>query len=66
MRVTPSLPRSVERADIVFSAYGVENTLHIERGEEREMYLGATKICGIGQIKLGEKPIDVTVKIPRE
>ena len=66
LRISPSLPRGIERADIVFDAYGLKNSLHIERGDEKELYLGNTKICGVEQIKLGEKPIDVTVKIPRE
>ncbi|MDE6302650.1 MAG: hypothetical protein K2M36_03570, partial [Clostridia bacterium] len=66
LRISPSLPRGIERADIVFDAYGLKNSLHIERGDEKELYLGNTKICGVEQIKLGDKPIDVTVKIPRE
>jgi len=66
LRISPNLPRQIESADVVFSAYGVENSLHIRRGEEKELFLGATKISGVEQIRLGDKPLDITVKIPDE
>ncbi len=66
LRISPNLPRQIESADVVFSAYGVENSLHIRRGDEKALYLGATKISGVEQIKLGDKPLDITVKIPSD
>ena len=63
LRLSPMLPRQIESADIVFSAYGVKNSLHISRGEEKELYLGSTKLSGVDQIRLGDKPLDITLKI---
>lgn len=63
LKISPRLPRQIESADIVFDAYGVKNSLHILRGEEKELYLGNTKISGVEQIKLGDKPLDITLKI---
>lgn len=65
LRVMPSLPRQIDRADVIFDVNGVKNTLHIERGEQKEMYLGDTLISGVEQIKLGDSPVDVTLKIPK-
>lgn len=60
----PSLPRQIDKADVVFDVNGVKNTLHIERGDKKQMYLGDTLISGIDQIKLGDSPLDITLKIP--
>ncbi|MDE5601867.1 MAG: hypothetical protein K2J16_05160, partial [Clostridia bacterium] len=63
LRLSPTLPRQIESADIVFTAYGVQNSLHISRGDEKELYLGTTKLSGVDQIRLGNKPLDITLKI---
>lgn len=65
LRVSPALPRQIDRADVVFDVNGVKNNLHIERGEEKQMFLGDTLITGVEQIKLGDKPLDITVKVPK-
>ncbi len=65
LKVSPSLPAMIERADVVFDVNGTQNSLHIERGEEKALYLGTTRLSGIEQIKLGEVPVDVTVTVPR-
>lgn len=65
LRVSPSLPKQIDSADIAFTAYGVQNTLHIRRGESKELYIGNTLISGIDQIRLGDKPLDITVKLPQ-
>ena len=39
LRVMPALPRQIDKADVVFDVNGVKNTLHIERGNEKQMYL---------------------------
>ena len=62
----PALPRQIEKADVVFDVNGIKNTLHIERGDEKQMYLGNTLISGVEQIRLGDNPIDITVKIPNK
>lgn len=64
LRVMPSLPRQIDKADVVFDVNGVKNTLHIERGDKKQMYIGDTLISGIDQIKLGDSPLDITLKIP--
>ena len=66
LRISPAMPKQVERADIVFKVNGVQNTLHVERGEERQLYLGDTRISGVESIKLGKAPLDITVKIPND
>lgn len=66
LRVAPALPKQIERADVVFDVNGVKNTLHIERGPEKEMYIGGTRLTGVEQIKLGSNPLDITVKIPKD
>ncbi len=66
LRIMPALPRQIEKADVVFDVNGIKNTLHIERGDEKQMYLGNTLISGVEQIRLGDNPIDITVKIPKK
>ena len=66
LRVMPALPRQIDKADVVFDVNGVKNTLHIERGEEKQMFIGDTLITGVEHIRLGSNPLEITVKIPKE
>lgn len=66
LRVMPALPRQIDRADVVFDVNGVKNTLHIERGSEKQTYIGDTLITGVEYIRLGDNPLEITVKIPKE
>ena len=64
LKLSPHLPKQIKSADLVFEACGVSNTLHIERANERELWLGNTKLKGIDEIKLTDRPLDITVKLP--
>jgi len=64
LRISPSLPADIKSADIAFDYMGTENNLHIVRSDEPQLLLGNTKLEGIEQIKLGSRPLDITVGIP--
>lgn len=66
LRISPALPRQIERADLVFDVNGVKNDLHIVRGDEKQLYIGDTLISGVDQIKLGKTPLNITVTVPKD
>jgi len=66
LRITPSLPSQIVAADLVFNAYGIDNELHLKRGEEKALFMGNTKLSGVEQIQLGEKPLNITLIVPRK
>lgn len=66
VRLSPHLPRNIKEADVVFEANGMCNRLHIMRSEEKELWLGNTQLKGIEEVKLSDRPLDITLKIPYE
>ena len=66
LRISPALPKQIQRADVVFEANGVTHVLHIRRGDEKSTYIGDTLITGVEQIKLGDIPLDVSVILPKD
>ncbi len=60
LKISPSLPTFIKKADLCISHKGTEHKVHIKRGEERALYLGQTKLTGTSNIVLSDKPLDVT------
>ena len=65
LKINPNLPLCVVSADVCFEYRGTKNRLTVLRGEEKALYLGGTRLTGTSAIKLGDKPIDITVVLPK-
>ena len=65
LRINPHLPNCIESADLMIAHGGCEHSIHITRGNDRELYLGNTKLSGTSIIKLSNKPLNITVVIPK-
>lgn len=66
LKVSPHLPNEIVSADIVFEKFDTQNTLKILKGDEDALYLGNTKLSGTTQIKLSNKPLDITVIVAKD
>lgn len=66
LRLSPHLPPQVVSADVVFSSGNTLNNLRIERGKERALFLGDTRLEGTDEIRLGRKPLSVRMTVPYE
>lgn len=66
LKVSPHLPNEIVSADIVFEKFDTKNTLKILKGDEDALYLGNTKLSGTTQIKLSNKPLDITVIVAKD
>ncbi len=64
LKVSPHLPLEVVSADIAFWAGDALNTLRLERGENKELYLNGTKLVGTDEIRLSGRPLEIRVVIP--
>ena len=64
--MSPHLPNEIVSADIVFEKFDTKNTLKILKGDEDALYLGNTKLSGTTQIKLSNKPLDITVIVAKD
>lgn len=63
LKVNPHLPKEIVSADVTFFNNGTNHTLHVVRSNTSGIFLGDTEIKGTHYIRLGEKPLEVTVKI---
>lgn len=63
LQINPHLPKQIESATVVFSYHNVNHTLHLLRSNSHGIFLGDTKIEGTHFIRLGNKPLDIVVKI---
>lgn len=63
LQLSPHLPRQILSADVVFSYNDTLHNLHLIRSNESGIFLGDTKIEGTHYIRLGNKPLDIVVKI---
>lgn len=66
LKAFPRLPREIVAADLKLSHNGVLHDIHLRRGEEKEIYLGKTKLLGTSEIYLNNTPLDVTYIIPKD
>lgn len=64
LRISPTLPDEILSADVAFSYSGVEHSLHLKRGEKRAMYIGDTRVDGVGGLTLGENALNITLILP--
>ena len=60
LKLNPRLPAYIVRADISVEHGGIIHNIHLQRGSEREVYLGNTKVSGVSVFKLTNKPLDIT------
>lgn len=63
LQINPHLPKQIESATVVFSYHNINHTLHLLRSNSHGIFLGDTKIEGTHFIRLGNKPLDIVVKI---
>lgn len=63
LNVNPHLPKQILSADVVFCYNDTNHTLHLVRSNDHGIFLGNTKIEGTHYIRLGNKPLDIVVKI---
>ena len=66
LTINPVLPEKIEKVDLFFRENGMQHTVHIEKSTERELFCNGTKYEGIPTIKLGDKPLDIFLKIPSD
>jgi hypothetical protein len=62
--LNPNLPKNFNSVQIDFVENGVRHKIFIEKSETRELYCNGTKYDGIPCIKLGDKPLDIHLKVP--
>jgi hypothetical protein len=64
LMLNPNLPKNFNSVQIDFVENGVKHKIFIEKSETRELYCNGTKYDGIPCIKLGDKPLDIHLKVP--
>ncbi len=65
IRFSPQMPDCVAEADVVLELRGVKHTLHLRRGDQKALYVGETLVMGVNSLALGNKPLDITLVLPR-
>lgn len=66
LTINPALPEKIEKVDLFLRENGMQHAVHIEKSTERELFCNGTKYEGIPTIKLGDKPLDIFLKIPSD
>lgn len=61
LTLKPNLPQAVESADFVLEHNGVKHQIVIRRSEESGISVNGTSIEGVPNVKLGAKPLKITL-----
>ncbi len=65
LKINPRLPSNIHSASIIFEHNGVNNSINIQKGEDFQLYLSGTKLSGASQIKLSNKPLNISVIVKK-
>ena len=66
LTINPVLPQNIYKVDLFFQENGLQHVVHIEKSKERELFCNGTKYEGIPAIKLGDKPLEIFLKVPND
>lgn len=63
LKVEPRLPSDINSAEVVFSYGGINHTLMIKRGEQREISVNGTRLHGTNEVRLSDKPLYIELSL---